>query len=368
MIVDDFIDLDSWDTSSGSSSVAFNSLVRNAFCFLRRAIGEFDESPKYSVIHFCAAVELLVKARLMQEHWSLIVAKPELADKEKFKKGEFVSVSLVEAKKRLQNIADEAIPDTAMSRFTKLADHRNKSIHFYHDGMEKDEKEMAKIEAEQCLSWYHLQRLLQRWSKHFIEFGPEIADINSRMKLHKRYLSAKFTELKLELDEFRRIGMAPELCGVCGFDAAVPSEDGDEQINFVHCQVCDYADTQVTIPCPSCLVMVVIAREGFATCDSCDFEIRPEHLVDALMDLTTMHFAIKGGDNSWDIGNCGNCEGTQLVIRRGIGYFCTGCFELFNEVEGCEWCGEPNTGDMEDSYGIGCGQCEGQWGHVKDHS
>ena len=46
----------------------FESLTRNAFDFLERGIAEFDASPKYSVIHFCAAVEMLLKARLMKEH------------------------------------------------------------------------------------------------------------------------------------------------------------------------------------------------------------------------------------------------------------------------------------------------------------
>ena len=43
----------------------FDSLTRNAFDFLERGITEFDKSPKYSVIHFCAAVEMLLKARLI---------------------------------------------------------------------------------------------------------------------------------------------------------------------------------------------------------------------------------------------------------------------------------------------------------------
>ena len=45
----------------------FDSLTRNAFDFLERGIAEFDKTPKYSVIHFCAAVEMLLKARLMKE-------------------------------------------------------------------------------------------------------------------------------------------------------------------------------------------------------------------------------------------------------------------------------------------------------------
>ena len=51
----------------------FERLVENALDFLVCAIEEFQVAPKYSVIHFSAAVELFLKARLMAEHWSLVV-------------------------------------------------------------------------------------------------------------------------------------------------------------------------------------------------------------------------------------------------------------------------------------------------------
>ena len=53
----------------------FNRLVENAFDFLFKAISEIEGQPKYSVIHFYAAVELFVKARLMKEHWSLVISQ-----------------------------------------------------------------------------------------------------------------------------------------------------------------------------------------------------------------------------------------------------------------------------------------------------
>ena len=81
----------------------FDSLARNAFDFLERGIGEFDKAPKYSVIHFCAAVEMLLKARLMKEHWSLIVSKPEQANLAKFMAGDFASVTMDEARARIES-------------------------------------------------------------------------------------------------------------------------------------------------------------------------------------------------------------------------------------------------------------------------
>jgi hypothetical protein len=85
----------------------FDSLTRNAFDFLERGIAEFDKAPKYSVTHFCAAVEMLLKARLMKEHWSLIVSKPDQANLAKFMAGDFISVTLEDARARVRDVAGE---------------------------------------------------------------------------------------------------------------------------------------------------------------------------------------------------------------------------------------------------------------------
>ena len=62
------------------------SLVENAIDFLDRALRDLDSAPKYSVIHFYAAVELFLKARLLAEHWSLVIAKRQDADLKSFKR------------------------------------------------------------------------------------------------------------------------------------------------------------------------------------------------------------------------------------------------------------------------------------------
>jgi hypothetical protein len=50
-------------------------LVANAIDFLTLATEEFEGRPKHSIIAFHSAVELVLKARLMHEHWSLVVGK-----------------------------------------------------------------------------------------------------------------------------------------------------------------------------------------------------------------------------------------------------------------------------------------------------
>ena len=85
-----------------NSKQLFRSLVDNAIDFLAKASEELEDWPKYSVIHFYAAVELFLKARLMSEHWTLIVAKRQDPDWDRFISGNFSSVSLDEASIRLK--------------------------------------------------------------------------------------------------------------------------------------------------------------------------------------------------------------------------------------------------------------------------
>ena len=61
----------------------FDSLVRNAMDFLKKSVDELEESPKYSVIYFSTAVELFLKARLLREHWSLIISNVNKVQKRK---------------------------------------------------------------------------------------------------------------------------------------------------------------------------------------------------------------------------------------------------------------------------------------------
>lgn len=344
----------------------FDSLTRNAFDFLLRGIAEFDKNPKYSVIHFCAAVEMLLKARLMKEHWSLIVSKPEQANLAKFAAGDFSSITLEEARARLRNVVREDIGDDAYGSFRALANHRNKMVHFFHPEIESDEGAKAQIVAEHCRSWFHLHRLLSEWSGYFHDFAAEITRADRAMKAHRKYLSTKFTALKRELNEARMAGKTPRSCSACGFKAAVP--DGlDDQIALLRCSVCDHTETQVEIDCPHCGKPVVIANEGCATCGHCDMPIEPEHLVDALIDHAAAHIAIVDGDKSWEVANCGGCEGYQTVVRRGDCYFCTNCFYSSDHIESCGWCNQLNTGDMEHSYSTGCSHCDGRAGWDKDY-
>ncbi len=343
----------------------FDSLARNAFDFLERGIEEFDKAPKYSVIHFCAAVEMLLKARLLKEHWSLVVAKPEQANLSKFKAGGFASVTMDEARVRLRDIAGDEIPDNAFKTFRTLANHRNKMMHFFHADLERDGPAKRQIVAEHCRAWFHLHQLLNRWDIYFRKFRTEISHADQSMMKHKKYLSTKFETLTPELDAARTAGKKPQTCSACLYAAAIP-DSIDNEIASVQCLVCEHTEIQIEIKCPHCAKTVIVANEGHSTCQHCGKAIEPEHVVDALTDHTAAHIGIADGDDRWEVANCGFCDGYHTVVRRGDMYFCSDCFNMSERIELCDCCNEPNTGEMENSYSTGCSHCKGKVGWVKD--
>jgi hypothetical protein len=80
----------------------------------------------------------------------------------------------------------------------------------------------------------------------------------------------------------------------------------------------------------------------------------PDDLVNALTDHDAAHMGIADGDDRWEPANCASCDGYHTVVKRGDIYFCANCFDWTDHVERCEWCNEPNTGDMEHTTVSGC--------------
>ncbi|KMP11759.1 hypothetical protein UR09_02475 [Candidatus Nitromaritima sp. SCGC AAA799-A02] len=85
------------------------NIIQNAFDFFEEALELFDEEEprkfKFVVLHTAICVELILKARLQKEHWSLISTKPDKAKRDAFDKGDFQSVNINEALDRLKKIS-----------------------------------------------------------------------------------------------------------------------------------------------------------------------------------------------------------------------------------------------------------------------
>lgn len=337
------------------------ALVSNALDFLAVATRDFEQRPKQSVIAFYTAVELILKARLMAEHWSLVVTKS--ADLVSFRTGDFQSVTFEEACSRLARVVSSSLPEGTRRSFDDLRKHRNKMVHFFHEG-ETDETVREQIALEQLLAWHGLDRLLRaQWRDVFAPLNIDLHEIDQSFRKHRLYLQARFESLKETLNRLREAGKKIDLCRVCAFEAAEVSDEGDGFFS-AQCHVCRrIPDRWLTVPCFECEQPLRLEGDDGATCEHCDTRFSVEELAEQL------DKEVYTKDNYMDArtpGNCSSCDGYHTVVEWKGSYLCVACLHLTDEMSFCGWCNEPNNGDMEMSEWAGCNHCEGRGGWTRD--
>ncbi|MFC9261266.1 serine/arginine repetitive matrix protein 1 [Streptomyces hydrogenans] len=112
--------------------------VRNGLDYLASVVKHLDETEsevtpsdvKYAVLHLQAAVEVLFKARLLAEHWTLVFTHPGDATSKALDDATLKSVTPEQAITRLKNIAGVPISDKEEKALTRLTTDRNKLQHF----------------------------------------------------------------------------------------------------------------------------------------------------------------------------------------------------------------------------------------------
>ena len=347
----------------------FEQVVENALDFLNRALVEFPDHPKYSIISFHAAVELFLKARLMSEHWSLVVAKQQEADWDRFVSGDFRSVSLSEAASKLKKVAQSGLVDEELHAFEDVTKHRNRMVHFVHEVSDAQKKKqmVGEVAKTQLKAWYFLHRLLtKRWKDVFEGWSDEIEIIDSELRKHREFLAVIFANIKDKIQERREKGGIFRLCPSCSFEAQEHAGPCGE-IYEAECLVCGLLESNLRMQCASCGATVYFANEGFAKCQECGSEFGPEAVVGELWDSERAAWASRDGDDAWELGNCDHCDGWHTVVPiEDDRYVCACCFEEIEEVRRCGWCNEINSADMEFSYLSGCNHCDGWFGEHAD--
>ncbi len=343
----------------------FRSVVENAIDFLKKSITELDEYPKYSIINFHASVELFVKARLMAEHWTLVVSKRQEPNWDRFISGDFHSVTLADAASRLSNIIQSGLSKSELDAFQKVTHHRNKVFHFYHEAHSdvKNQQMKQEVVRTQLKAWYILHRLItEKWKNTFQPWANEIDNIGKELRKFHEFLAVIFENLQSNIETLKKQDQIFTSCPSCGFEAQ--RHDNEKgTIYYSECLVCGLQEKNLQIECPDCQATVFFADEGRSNCHKCDKFFTPETLSDLLIDGGGAYEAAKEGDHTSYSANCGECEGYHTVILTENGeHICVNCLNTFESLNCCEWCNEENTGDMENSYWAGCSVCEGKSG------
>lgn len=340
-----------------------NLLVENAFDFLERSLDEFEGAPKYSVIHFYTAIELFLKARLMADDWTLIISKRKKQQPswEKFKEGDFKSVSLTEMKEILDK---GQYNKSEFESFGKLAMHRNKMVHFYHAATtESAHKELLdSLAQEQLHAWFMLNKMLQGWDEYFYKWQDKLSEITFKLSKIREYLRTVYDYYRPGIEICKADGAIVKICPSCNYESVMYGKVLD-CLTVGSCCVCNYEEPILEVKCPDCDSSVTFVNDGYGKCPQCGRTIEPKDLVSIL----TEDVPFDKDDLVTGLpAHCTFCDGYETVIEYEEKYFCTSCFLIFDEgdLERCDWCGHLNAGKLDDSNLTGCVECDGSLGYI----
>lgn len=363
----DFTDfpIDTSDKPEGdTANPFFDSLVRNAIDFLRKSVEELEKSPKYSVIHFCSALELFLKARLLSEHWTLIITDINKVTKKKddttrarFETGDFHSVGMDKCIERLRDICSVQIPLKAVEQFKIVRDHRNKMVHFYHPFYPPSH---AEVVSEQWSAWFHLHNLISKcWHSHFQKFDDEIEELHDLVRGNRKYLKAKYDEIRPDIEAEIFKGVTYSKCTICGYESA-KHDNLYDLIYTKTCRVCHHQNNTIHIKCPECETDILIEDMGHGECRGCGFETDIAYLISELGPY-------QDPKEDQIIAYCAECEHSEpSAIPIGMDedeYLCLNCNTLHGTAKKCHYCNELIAGlDLEASYFAGCIMCKGSSG------
>ena len=338
--------------------------MENALDFLDRSIKDLSSAPKYSVIHFYASIELFLKARLLAEHWTLVVDRRKSPNKEKFDKGDFASVTLEEAVELLAQVVETTVPERHFAAFKRVRSIRNQMVHFYHvetAGKDGDDR-MRGIVAAQLEAWYLLHDLLRSWTDVFGRWNSRISSLDHDLRQFQDYLKAAYNDVRDSIKQEIAKGVLFLHCPSCNFSAERHAGN-TEEVYESKCLVCRFADICIRITCPACQKHEIVFRDSSTSCEcvGCHVPFERDALLDHFVDSTAAHLAARdGGDYPYPL-NCGVCDGYDKVVELPqVRLLCTSCFDEALSFGTCEWCADTSTHLPEHTFWSGCAFCDGR--------
>jgi hypothetical protein len=277
-----------------------------------------DRHLKYAVLAASSSMELLLKQRLIQEHWSLVFKNMKDANRKSFDDGAFASVTFDEIVDRLHGICGCKVPAQKGSPLRTLRDRRNRLEHF---GI-IDSFYAVSENVSAVISY------LIDFTRDEIDFEETFAETNfisgirERLGICKIFEKARWEEISAQLSTVSVVE-----CPTCQKDALVIS-DGE-----VECLYCTYHESSTSaadwylwrlvarcedppddggslVRCPKCLSESLVPQfspKDTAICFRCGQSWKGESL--GRCGICSAHYERV----SSDFGICGNCVSKKSV-------------------------------------------------------
>ncbi|MDV0787601.1 hsdR [Citrobacter amalonaticus] len=336
------------------------ALINNGLEFLDKAREELEaRKPKFSIVSFWTAVEILLKVPLVHEHWTLVCSGKKIV-RSKYLAGDFQSVTYDETRIRLEDILEHPLPKETVAVFDKIRQHRNRVVHFYHPSF--TDAEQLQIQKEQADAWFALNRLMRdKWKTIFgFRYSWQLAYGETRLlRGNTFYAAIRLNQVQPELNELAEAGNNIAICDSCRQKAQVttPLETGSEQhtLLITQCRVCTAQFRHISFICPDCDEPQSLPEgdEPF-TCENCESTVDRMVLLDEETFLSVDEQLLSGLP-----AGCTNCMTPESVCQHGKGYLCTQCLAYYHELEECECCNHLSDSVPEFSRYRGCDFCDG---------
>ncbi len=308
-------------------------LTDNAFRFLAQAADELAQAPGDALIHLCSGLELLMKARLAHEHWSLVADQPGSRTLAEVRAGDFKSVAFHDAIKRLENVTGIQWDPTNRSLLHTVAGHRNRVLHFYHHALDGDDDALrAEVAKEQCRAWAIFRALIAGdWKGTLGDVDASIGELDTKFRQNHVYLAVVFEQLGSVLQKARVSGREVRNCSTCKFDSMVVDTE-PMSVKDGTCLVCGEGFRAVQFTCPACGGHVETVPDTEIYC-SCGQTMELSEL------LRQLGLRASPSQNCW---TCTRHFGSGSAFSENVGprAFCIFCMQTYTgRQQECRSCG-----------------------------
>ena len=306
---------------------SFKDQLSTGMEFLVTAVHDLadDVTPsklKFGLVNLVTGMEILFKVRLAREHWSLVFRNVNQADRTHLETGDFISVSLEDAIKRLSSICAIEFTREHDQAFKVARGERNGLLHL---GYMRQQDRLRPVAAK-TLSF-------------LISFISEELEPNG--------LTEETNDL---LEEIRN--------GLTSIQHYVTERRREVRAILA-------ASHSPIVQCPRCLEEAMTIDGGRAKCEFCgladDGESAADMFAHRVLELSKYRIVKQGGE--WPVHQCPECghrafvegvEGTTADSLRWVCFSC-GVEAIDHDVWPCVRCNEP-TITSDGSYAL-CDTC-----------
>ncbi len=274
-------------------------------------------------MHLFSGIELILKYRLLQEHWTYVFADMNKADRQALLNGDFQSASCDDLFARLNKLCSIEIKQHLKDEVVRLKELRNKTMHFEVSG------NMNAIEGR-----------VNKNITFIIRFISDHLTISALSDGEKELLN----EIKIILKEL--------------------TKHHENAILLAEKEAKERGISRCLEKCMECDEQFLWKKEGYAECIFCGATFDGEALArQYLYEQGIDEYSIVKDGGEYPCYTCPDCGSDSFVISHEYDFArCFTCEVQYteNEVSFCSWCSDPFIHGEGDSGKI-CQSCLQQY-------